>query len=190
MKEAQDLLQSLGALDPARRITAHGKALARLPLHPRLGHMLATRVRNRRNWPRSLNERDPMGRSTGSDLLLRVRALRDGRVPKDYASRVKQEITRLKKLAPSTQGDPLSLGAMAALAYPDRIGQRRKGDVPRYILSGGKGAVMEPSDVLGNAPYIVVTDTDGNPREARIRQAVQIELSEMRALYDESDRLD
>ena len=185
MKEAQDLLQSLGALDPARRITAHGKALARIPLHPRLGHMLAHAGPQSAELAAVLNERDPMGRSTGSDLLLRVRALRDSRVPKDYASRVKQEITRLKKLAPSTQGDPLSLGAMAALAYPDRIGQRRKGDVPRYILSGGKGAVMEPSDVLGNAPYIVVTDTDGNPREARIRQAVQIELSEMRALYDE-----
>lgn len=185
MKEAQDLLQSLGALDPARRITAHGKALARIPLHPRLGHMLAHAGPQSAELAAVLNERDPMGRSTGSDLLLRVRALRDSRVPKDYASRVKQEITRLKKLAPSTQGDPLSLGAMAALAYPDRIGQRRKGDVPRYILSGGKGAVMETSDVLGNAPYIVVTDTDGNPREARIRQAVQIELSEMHALYDE-----
>ena len=185
MKEAQGLLQSLGALDLARRITAHGKALARLPLHPRLGHMLADAGPQSAELAAILNERDPMGRSTGSDLLLRVRAWRDGRVPKDYASRVKQEITRLKKLAPSTQSDPLSLGAMAALAYPDRIGQRRNGDVPRYILSGGKGAVMEPSDVLGNAPYIIVTDTDGNPREARIRQAVQIELSEIRALCDD-----
>ena len=38
--EAQALLTSLGALDAGRRITAHGKVLAGLPTHPRLGHML------------------------------------------------------------------------------------------------------------------------------------------------------
>lgn len=185
LKEAQELLHSLGALDAERRITAHGKDLARLPLHPRLGHMLALAGPQAAELAAILNERDPLGRNTGSDLLLRVRALRDGRAPKEYASRVKQEVIRLKKLAPRIVKNPLSLGAMASLAYPDRIGQRRKGDVPRYILSGGKGAVMEPSDVLGNASFIVVTDTDGNPREARIRQAVQIDQSDIRATYGE-----
>src|SRR5690606_10345453 len=38
--EAVALLKSLDALDPAGRITAEGKALARLPLHPRLAHMV------------------------------------------------------------------------------------------------------------------------------------------------------
>ncbi len=183
LKEAQDLLHSLGALDKDQRITKHGKALARLPLHPRLGHMLVQAGPQAADLAAILNERDPLGRAAGSDLVLRLRALRDGRVPKDYTSRVKQEITRLKKLAPNAKTDDLNLGAMAALAYPDRIGQRRKGDEPRYILSGGKGALMEPSDVLGNAPFIVVTDTDGNPREARIRQAAQIDQSDIRALY-------
>jgi ATP-dependent helicase HrpB len=74
---------------------------------------------------------------------------------------------------------------MCALAYPDRIGQRRKGDVPRYILSGGKGAQMAETDLLGNASFIVVTDTDGHPRDARIWQAAQINLAEIRALYDD-----
>lgn len=39
-KQAQCLLQQLGALDEQGCITAHGKALATLPLHPRLGHMV------------------------------------------------------------------------------------------------------------------------------------------------------
>ena len=72
---------------------------------------------------------------------------------------------------------------MAALAYPDRIGLRRKGDAPRYVLSGGKGAVMEPADPLAGQRLIVVTDTDGNPREARIRQAIAISEAEIRALF-------
>ncbi|MCC7267969.1 MAG: ATP-dependent helicase HrpB, partial [Caulobacteraceae bacterium] len=38
--EARDLLARLGALDEAGALTAHGEALARLPLAPRLAHML------------------------------------------------------------------------------------------------------------------------------------------------------
>ena len=41
LAEAQALLQGLGALDGKGHITAHGRVLAGLPLHPRLGHMLA-----------------------------------------------------------------------------------------------------------------------------------------------------
>ena len=72
---------------------------------------------------------------------------------------------------------------MAALAYPDRIGQRRKGDTPRHVLSGGKGAVLPDVDTLAAAPFLVVADTDGNPREARIRMAAQISQGEIRDLF-------
>ena len=40
LAEAKRLLQSLQALDDTGRITDHGNKVARLPLHPRLGHML------------------------------------------------------------------------------------------------------------------------------------------------------
>ena len=72
---------------------------------------------------------------------------------------------------------------MAALAYPDRIGLHRKGDVPRFVLSGGKGAILDEGDPLAAARLIVVTDTDGNPREARIRQAIAISEGEIRTLF-------
>lgn len=183
LSEANALLQGLGALDKSGRITEHGKALARLPLHPRLGHMLLSAGTQAAELASLLNERDPLGRNAGCDLSLRLRALRHNRVSKDFAGRVKQDIARLKKLAPKTAPETLTTGAMAALAYPDRIGQRRRGDAPRYVLSGGKGAVMEESDALCNTPFIVVTDTDGNPREARIRQAAQITLGDIRALF-------
>src|SRR5487761_856505 len=38
--EAQNLLRALGALDAGNTITAHGKAMAGLGLHPRLAHMV------------------------------------------------------------------------------------------------------------------------------------------------------
>lgn len=183
LSEAQDLLGNLGALHSNGRIMDHGTALSRLPLHPRLGHMLLKAGPQAAELAAILNERDPLGRASACDLSLRLRALKNGRTPKDYASRIKQEMSRLKRIASAANSNRLNLGAIAALAYPDRIGQRRKGEAPRYVMSGGKGAVMEDGDALGSAPFIVVTDTDGNPRDARIRQAAQISLTEIKSLY-------
>lgn len=79
------------------------------------------------------------------------------------------------------------LAEMAALAYPDRIGLRRKGEAPRWVLSGGKGAAMAPGLSLSGARLIVATDLDGDAREATVRQAVAISEAEVRGLY--ADRI-
>ncbi|WP_026756438.1 ATP-dependent helicase HrpB [Sediminimonas qiaohouensis] len=192
--EAQALLQMLGALDRSRRITAHGRALAALPLHPRLAHMLTRAGPQAAPLAALLSDRDPLGRGAPVDLSLRLAALAD---PKRYnerhphpasrpaLSRIDAEAKRLRKLIKPTGTDTLGPAEMAALAYPDRIGQRRKGTAPRFVLSGGKGAVLDEHDPLAGAPFLVVTDTDGNPREARIRQAIAITQAEIRAQFAE-----
>ena len=187
--EAQALLRMLGALDGAGRITPHGRDLAALPLHPRLAHMLARSGREAAPLAALLADRDPL---TGAptDLTLRLEALRDPgafTAARPYGlnrgslARIRSEARRLARTAPDT--GPLPPEEAAALAYPDRIGLRRKGEAPRYRLSGGKGAVLPETDTLANARLIVVTDTDGNPREARIRQAIQITGSQLRGLF-------
>ncbi|WP_370048036.1 MULTISPECIES: ATP-dependent helicase HrpB [Salipiger] len=194
--EAQALLQMLGALDDQRRITEHGKALAAVPLHPRLGHMLTLAGPPAAPLAALLAERDPL---TGAptDLALRLEALRDAkrfeatrpyRLNRAALERTRSEAKRLRARAKGPREETMSPAAMAALAYPDRIGLRRKGDAPRFQLSGGKGAVLDPADPLAAARLIVVTDTDGNPREARIRQATQITESELRALFPDQIR--
>ena len=191
--EAQALLRMLGALDGAHRITEHGRALAALPLHPRLAHMLALAGPEAAPLAALLADRDPL-RGAPSDLTLRLEALRDLRAFRDRRpydlnrpalDRITQEAKRLKKDAKGTRHAALSPAQMAALAYPDRIGLRRRGDAPRFVLSGGKGAVMDQADPLAGQRLIVVTDTDGNPREARIRQAIAITEGEIRALFEE-----
>ncbi|SIS63822.1 ATP-dependent helicase HrpB [Paracoccus saliphilus] len=187
--EARTLLTELGALDRAGRITGHGKALARLPLHPRLAHMLLLAGRGAADLAALLSDRDPL-RGAPSDLALRLAAIRDpeafaDRYPHDLhrpgLQRIREEARRLRKLAPDA--DPMSAGAMAALAYPDRIGLRRKGEVPRFVLSGGKGAALEEGDVLAGQRLIVAVDLDGDQREARIRMAAGLDGAELRALY-------
>lgn len=189
LAEARALLRDLGALDAENRITPHGRRLAPLPLHPRLAHMLVTAGRDAADLAALMAERDPL---TGApaDLALRLAAIRDLRAYQDrypwpvnpgVLHRIRDEAKRLRRMA--DEGVGLSPGAMAALAYPDRIGLRRKGDQPRHVLSGGKGAVLPEGDALAAQRLIVATDLDGDAREARIRMAVAVDEDEIRALF-------
>jgi ATP-dependent helicase HrpB len=185
LAEARALLRGLGALDAWNRITEHGKALAAMPLHPRLAHMLQVAGAEAAPLAALLAARDPL-RGAPVDLDLRLRALNGrydgpGTVNQAALAQIKAEIPRLATGLGRTV--PLSLGQMAALAYPDRVGMRRKGSDARYILSGGKGAVLANDDPLAGARLLVVTDLDGDVREAKIRQAVPITESELRALF-------
>lgn len=191
LAEARALLRDLGALDGDGRITPHGRALAGLPLHPRLAHMLIRAGGDAADLAALMAERDPLS-GAPADMTLRLRAIRDLRAYQDRhpwpanpgtLHRIRDEARRLRRLAPAGQG--LTPGAMAALAYPDRIGLRRKGDQPRYILSGGKGAILPEGDALAAARLIVATDLDGDTREARIRMAAQLDEAELRGLFAE-----
>ncbi|MCP4208445.1 MAG: ATP-dependent helicase HrpB [Shimia sp.] len=190
--EAQSVLQMLGALDGDNRITAHGKALAKLPLHPRLAHMLATAGPQAAPMAALLAARDPLTRGAPVDLALRIEALTDLKRFTDHRPygvnraalhTIRDEDKRLAKSAKGSDPTPRSSAELAALAYPDRIGLHRKGDDPRFVLSGGKGTVLNDEDPLAATRLIVVTDTDGNPREARIRQAIQISEVQIRELF-------
>ncbi|MEL7131428.1 MAG: ATP-dependent helicase HrpB [Pseudomonadota bacterium] len=183
--EARNVLRMLGALDSNNRITDHGRLLARQPLHPRLAHMLVTAGRQASLIAALLADRDPL-RNRGTDLTLRLRAIRNpegfgDNVHRGAVARIKDEAKRLA--SKQEDGPNLSPAAMAALAYPDRIGLRRFGDAPRYIMSGGKGAIMPDGDPLASQRLIVATDLDGNPREARIRQAAILSMAELEELY-------
>ena len=182
LAEARALLADLGALS-GTQITAHGRQLARLPLHPRLGHMLLTAGAQAAPLAALLAERDPL-RGAPADLLLRLAAIRSPG-PEAHRATIERIRTEAKRLARLVDNGPAPLPpeAQAALAYPDRIGLRRKGDAPRFVLSGGKGAVVAEGDPLGTQRLIVATDLDGDPREARVRQGAAISEAQIRALF-------
>ena len=190
LAEARALLAGLGALDDAGRITPHGRAVAALPLHPRLAHMLLVAGPDAAALAALLAERDPI-RGAPADLSLRLAALADPRgftdrhpYTPDRATldRIRDEAKRLRRMVAGGRTD-LSPGGMAALAYPDRIGLRRRGDAPRFVLSGGKGAVVDEGDPLGASRLIVAVDLDGDLREARVRIGASLDDAELRALY-------
>lgn len=196
LAEARALLTDLGALDPRGQVTAHGRALAAMPLHPRLAHMLATAPSPlAANLAALLEARDPLRGATGrapADLGLRLLALRDPerteaeapvRVDRGAISAIRTEARRLTPRRASGQDPGLSPGAVLSLAYPDRIAQRREGSAPRFLLTGGKGAHLDPADPLAGAPFLVAADLDGDPREALIRRALPLTEADLRALH-------
>ena len=189
LAEARALLRDLGALDQGGLITAHGRRLAGLPLHPRLGHMLEVAGAQAAPLAALMGERDPL-RGAGSDLSLRLAAIagrRDlpGAPDMGALARIRDESKRLSR--GRAQGKPMSPAAMAALAYPDRIGLRRPGDEPRWLLSGGRGAAMAATDALAGARLIVATELSDVVPEAKIRLAARIEESELREVF--ADRI-
>ncbi|TMM51665.1 ATP-dependent helicase HrpB [Sulfitobacter sabulilitoris] len=189
LAEARGVLRMLGALDAQGRITEHGRTLSALPLHPRLGHMVAHGGRGAPLLAAILSERDVL-RGAPADLALRVAACTDpqafqrahgGEPHRPTLARIRQDA---KRLAAGTAGTgPDDTGVLAALAYPDRVGLRRAGDAPRYVLAGGKGAVMPQGDPMAGDRLLVATDLDGDPREARIRQAARISEADLRATF-------
>ena len=167
LAEARRLLTDLGALDAGGRITDHGRTLARLPLHPRLGHML------RRGGP-------------GGAALAGVLSARPAPGPVDLSAALRapsaEARAEAKRLRRFEAGPARSEAQRLALAYPDRVGLRRVGEAPRWLLSGGKGATMQKGEALAGARLLVAADLDGDRTEARIRRALPIDEAELRAV--------
>ncbi len=90
-----------------------------------------------------MEARDPL-RGAGPDLAERLRALDRPPPQADRAAvdRIRAEAARLARAVPQGATPGLGPAEWAALAYPDRIGLRRRGEAPRYLLAGGKGAVV------------------------------------------------
>ncbi len=186
LDDARAVLKMLGALDETGRITDHGRALSRVPAHPRIAHMITIAGDNATLPAALLGERDILKKSGQSDFTKRIQAIVDDdpNIPKPTRNRIKSEAKRLTRF--TGQNGPLySVAQMLALAFPDRIGARRTGQAPRFILSGGKGTIIREEDALATQRYIVTIELDGDPREAQIRLALPITEGEIRDLFDD-----
>lgn len=193
--QAKALLGQLGALSDGR-LTPHGAALAKLPLHPRLAQMLLQAGPRAAPLAALLSDRDIL-LTQNCDLTPALTALTRPTGNKEQAGpirdhsaldRIKQEAKRLSRLAPKgTREIALSPAQCLALAYPERVAQRRPGPQPRYIMAGGKGAVLARDDSLANARYLVISDL-GNPHfstgpDPKIRRALALSEAELREVF-------
>ncbi|HEY4136234.1 MAG TPA: ATP-dependent helicase HrpB [Alphaproteobacteria bacterium] len=197
--QARGLLTQLGALDADGGVTAHGKAMAKLPLHPRLAHMTLL-AKARGLGPEAaalaalLGERDPLsgpGAMRDADLRHRVELIGEARASAPPAGTEVREATRrrIRETAKQVrrlidvQDHPLDsamTGALTALAYPDRLGQRRANG--GFRLANGRGAATMPEDSLSREGWLAVAavgDGVGASADGRIFLAAPIDRDEI-----------
>lgn len=173
--QAQDLLRRLEALDAENRITAMGKQMVRLPLHPRLAHMVVKgQSALAADLAAMLSERDGLPRDAGVDITSRLSHLRGG-----ARDRIRQSARQIRQIAGiKDEESDVSAGVLIAYAFPDRIAQRRGGD-RRYRLSGGGGAVLPEHDALVTQDFLAVAMTDGASGDQKIFLAAPLSLKEI-----------
>ncbi len=181
--QAQGLLKQLGALNADASITPHGKAMARLPLHPRLAHMVVKAAelgagRAAAETAAMISERDGLPRDTSADLETRLMHVRGA--ARDRIRQSAKQIIDVMRLGDDT--DEVSHGVLLGLAYPDRIAQRRGG--ARFRMANGGGAVVAEHDPLAKADFIAVALLDNAQADAKIFLAAVLTLVEIETHFD------
>jgi len=180
-------LKLFGAMNDDCTITAHGKLMLEIGLHPRIAHMLL-KARELNLLPLAcelaalMTEQDIFIREIGNenfDLRDRIIALRlpaHSGIRRDHYRRaimLRDQLLRHFKLKKSSQNVDDS-GLLLAFAYADRIGQLRENSTGSYRLYSGRGAQFVLPNHLEKSPFIVAALLDGAGRNAKIFMAAPL----------------
>jgi ATP-dependent helicase HrpB len=193
VKEAKALLGELGAIDAAGRITDEGRKLRSLPLPPRLARMVvdaaaAGEAERAAEIAALLTERGLGGNDV--DLAHRVDTLRQDRSRRAQEARaMAKRWAQAARRAAGGRDEPAnrlaragSVGALLALAYPDRIAKSR-GAGGAFLLANGRGAAIDPASALAREPYLAVAEVAGTAAHGRILLAAELTLAEIETLF-------
>jgi ATP-dependent helicase HrpB len=192
LAEAKSLLRALGAIDADGRITPEGKKLNRLPLPPRLARMVvdaAAEGEDRRAAEIAMlvTERGLGGGDV--DLGHRLDGLRSDRSRRaEEARAMARRWAEMAASSASASPSAPSVGAILALAYPDRIARNRGGGNGAFLLANGRGANVDPASALAREPYLAVAEIIGSAAQGRIVLAAAIALAEIETRF--ADRIE
>lgn len=217
LAHAAELLAALEAVDRDGRITPHGRDVAALATHPRIAHMLlrSTSLGHAAatvacDLAALLGQRDilqfPGAHHTGdADIRLRLEVLRAlevrdavgivhggevNRVSARQALIESRQWRRTMRVPERAGHDIESAGRLLALAYPERIAQRRAGAAgaasTRYLLRNGTGAELTDPRGLAGAPYLAVAELGGKGAMPRIRLAAPLTLADLHEVHGSS----
>lgn len=190
--EAHARLTTLAAIDGDGRPTSHGRAIAALPMPPRLAHMLL------RAGPLGLadtaaqvavllSERGLGGNDV--DVETRARRWKTERGTKAVAARkLAERWARTVPAASPTRPIDQPVAVCIALAFPDRIARRRDAGGESWASVGGRGFRLDATAGLATAEWLAVADTQGAASGARILSAAAIDLTTIETLF--ADRIE
>lgn len=182
-QQACDLLLQLGALEiteqHSRRLTEHGKQMAKLPMHPRLAHLLMLGKRIdalslAADLAALLSERDPL-RSNTADIHQRLTWLISNTdESRHLRSSIRQQSQRYQQLITTLDTDYFltteptvtklekthHAALLVASAWPERIAKRMNNENHHqdYQLANGRKARFYSPDPLAKSEWLTIAE--------------------------------
>jgi ATP-dependent helicase HrpB len=188
-REARALLQRLQALDGDGGLTAHGRALADLPLPPRLAHMViegaaAGDAPTAARVAAVLTERGLGG--TDTDLRTRLERLDRDRSPRtrDALALAGRWAEAAARHASTVRPHRPDVGLLLAEAYPERIA-RQRGKPGEFRLASGRGVFVEPTDPLARETWLAVGELGGGAARDRVLLAAPLDEAALLDAFDD-----
>ncbi len=188
MTAARSLLKQLGAMNHNDQLTPCGKQMVNLPAHPRHARLLL----------QSQSEECP---GLGADLVaLLSEGITTGRVT-DLVETLRQigsndslslTVARAVRFWRKwincadrpTSVDEAQVARLLAVAYPDRIAQRREGGSLQYLLANGMAVNLDPASSLRGSEFLIVVDLHGNSRsDVKIGLATRFEHEDFEHIF-------
>ncbi|BDD01137.1 ATP-dependent helicase HrpB [Persicobacter psychrovividus] len=190
LKQSREILRELEIIDD-QGLTTHGKAVQRVPCHPRIAHMLI-RAKEHDILPLAtdlaavLEERDPLPKEVGVDINLRIEGLRRFR-KQDGKNRRFGTINKLsasyRKLFSINEQNGLvdmyEVGWLLANAYPERIACARPGNNAQFQLANGKIAMIGHRDELAHEAWLAVAHIDAREGMGKVFMASPLDPKDL-----------
>lgn len=192
VKEAKALLASLGAFDADGQVSPLGRAMARLPLEPRLARMVIEGARRGAGEEAARIAALVSERGLGGDAPDLAHRLMD--FSRDRSRRAEEARRLAERWADEAErqvagtraaGEVPSPAALLALAFPDRVA-RGRGDGRRFVLANGRGAALDPASSLARARFLAIAELTGTADEARILLATELTEAEIEAEFGDA----
>lgn len=192
--QAQHTLCSLGAIDEKGRITAHGKRLASLPCHPRIGQILlqadSSEALALAADVAAILEAGELPTKRGADIQDILDGFHYQHDNKGSWRRIAQMSAHFRQLLknPSTEHSSrhISAGFFLASAYPERIAKALPDKYCAFRMADGNEVSIDPQDSLATHGWLAVANVYAG---GRIHLAAAIEEDELEAFASERDVL-
>ena len=196
--KAKELLMSLGAIDENGNITPIGKRMAALPCHPRIARMILATTNLTTSTSQGvhlsqvhqqhlttstshhnttslacdiaalLEEKDPLSETGGTDLTLRLSALRAARRKGQMGRwlRIAKIAAEYRRMAHTDEDNrdpaPMEVGLLVAHAYPERIAHSTN-NIGSYRLASGANVQLDATDQQSAHSWLAIASLHSAP---------------------------
>lgn len=188
LQRAREILRGLQALDDEGCVTDEGRALAELPLPPRLAHMVLAGRRAGRGGRAGLIAALVSERGLGGadvDLDHRMARFLSDRSPRAAAARAQAERWGGREDRKGAAPD----GVLVGRAWPERLAKAR-GEPGEFLMANGRGAFVEPTTVLAREEWLAIADLAPSGARDRILLAAPLTEAAVRAAFGDAIKTD